>query len=37
MLIHKLKLVALTVLFLGAVATGAGFLGPLAGDGATSP
>ena len=26
MLIHKLKLVALTVLFLGAVATGAGFL-----------
>ncbi len=30
MLIHKLKLVALTVLFLGAVATGAGFLGPFA-------
>ena len=31
MLIHKLKLVALTVLFLGAVATGAGSW-PFAGD-----
>ena len=32
MLLHKLKLTAMTLLFLAAVATGAGWLDPLAGD-----
>ena len=32
MLIHKLKLTALTLLFLGAVATGAGYLTHCPGD-----
>ncbi len=32
MLIHKLKFIALTVLFLGSIATGAGYLTPAPGD-----
>ena len=37
MLIHKLKLAALSLLLLAAVATGAGWLDPLAGDEGASP